>query len=58
MLYGRIYTGTCFVQFTFIADLFLVIDDIDLASYADNNTIYYNNDCADEVMVFNTARIS
>ena len=34
----------------FIADLFLVIEDIDVASYADNNTIYCSNDCFNNVV--------
>ena len=33
----------------YIADLFLVINDIDLVSYADDNTIYFSNDCVNDV---------
>ena len=33
----------------FTADIFLVTDDIDLASYADS-TIYNSNDCVNDVM--------
>ena len=35
----------------FIANLFLVIDDIDFASYADSNSIYCSNDCINDVVV-------
>ena len=34
-----------------IADLFLVVDDIELANYADDNTIYCCNDRVNDVIV-------
>ena len=34
----------------FIADLFLIINDIDLVSYADDDTVYFSNNCVDDVM--------
>ena len=41
--------GTYFVQI-FIADLFLVVDDTDLANYANNNNLYCSNDCVNDVI--------
>ena len=34
----------------FLIDLFLIIDDVDLASYPDDNTPYVTADNADEVI--------
>lgn len=34
----------------FIADLFLITNNIGLVSYADDDTIYFSNNCVDDVM--------
>ena len=36
----------------YLADLFLIMDDIDMANYADDNTPYVTADDIDEVIAF------
>ena len=49
--YNRWGTTRIYLLFNiFIADLFLVTDDIDWQSYTDDNTIYCSNDCVNDVV--------
>ena len=35
----------------FLSDLFLIVDDIDIANYADNNTIYKEHENIDDLII-------
>ena len=45
----RIDIGSNFIQF-FLSDLFLVVKDVNFASFADDNTIYQSGRNVDDVI--------
>ena len=51
----RIDIGSNFIQF-FLSDLFLVVKDVNFASFADDNTIYQSGRNVDDVI--NDLRLS
>ena len=49
VFHKALYLGL-FLYNTFLSDLFLVINDTDFSSYADDNTIYDSGNSIDEVI--------